>query len=68
VAELTVLTDVIGTTTYIGESVPGTSISASAWRIVQVIDTTSGTTFYYADADSTFTKAWSQRGAYTYSS
>lgn len=67
--EYTVLTDVTGTTTYIGQTYPGTDAAKSStiWKIFRVTEGTSGVTCFYADQVSTFTKQWTERVNYNYS-
>ena len=54
--------DDTGTYLYVGESIPGTSTSAAAWRIKRVSDIG----VKYADNVSSFTKVWDNRLSYSY--
>jgi hypothetical protein len=54
------------TVTYVGEALPGTATSASAWRIKK-LDTTSGTSIRWADGDTLFNNVWDNRAGLTYS-
>lgn len=67
--ETTVLVDVTSCTTYIGEAftLPDLQQSASVWKILRIQQATSGTTFFYADGQSGYTKSWQQRASFAYS-
>lgn len=51
---------------YLGQAAPGSSESASVWRI-QLIDTTSGVAMKWAGGAATYTNAWSNRASLSYS-
>jgi len=53
---------------YVGWALPGTSTSASEWRIAKLSYTAGGNPeLKWADGVSTFTKEWDEKGTYTYS-
>ena len=60
--------DVVGSVTYIGESLPGTADSASLWRIKKVDETsTPDITITWAGGDENFDKVWDDRVSLSYS-
>ena len=60
---LSILFDKVGTTTYFGWAVPGTSESAAAWRILRTIKDTSA---LWADGDKNFDNVWTNRASLSY--
>ena len=52
--------------TYVGESVPGTAVTAATWRIKKIVVLGLLTTIKFADADDGFMKIWNSRASYTY--
>jgi len=64
---LTTLVDTSGgSVIYIGQAIPGTATSASAWRIQQ-INTASGVQITYAGGLPTFQNVWDNRTSLSYS-
>lgn len=53
-------------TLYYGEAAPGSSESASVWRI-QRINTSSGVTIQWAGGSAAYNQAWSSRASLSYS-
>ena len=61
------LIDVSGDYTYIGEAVPGTSQSASTWRIKRVEQIGPDYNILWASGSAEFDKVWNDRTTYIYS-
>jgi hypothetical protein len=61
------LIDVDGNFTYIGEAVPGTSPTATAWRIKRVEQVGADINILWANGSSSFDKVWVDRLSYSYS-
>ncbi len=61
------LIDVDGDTTYIGEALPGTSLSSGSWRIKRIVNDNGDTTIMWANGSAEFDFVWNDRLTYTYS-
>jgi hypothetical protein len=61
------LIDVDGNFTYIGEAVPGTSPTATSWRIKRVEQVGADINILWANGSSNFDKVWNDRLTYSYS-
>ena len=65
-ALLTKIDEPTSTSTYIGESVNGTNVASTGWRIKKILVDGTVTTISYADGVETFTKIWDSRVGYSY--
>ena len=54
------------TETYVGESILGTNVASTGWRIKKITIDGNVTTISYADGEETFDKIWDDRTGYTY--
>lgn len=59
--------DEVGSTTYVGEALPGTLTSAASWRIKRLTETGPDLTIQFADGNSSFDNIWDNRLALSYS-
>lgn len=55
-----------GTATYVGEALPGTATTASAWRIKRVYDHGTHTDVTWAGGSTRFAYRWDDRTSYSY--
>ena len=67
VPEYKKLLDAVGSLTYVGEALPGTSTTAAAWRIKLIDESTEDLTILWAEGTAAFDKAWDQHLSYGYS-
>ena len=65
--ELALQLDAVGTTTYIGEALPGTVTSAALWRIKRMVETGPDIVITWADGDANFNNVWDDRAGLSYS-
>ena len=59
--------DAVGTTTYIGEALPGTLTSAALWRIKKMVETGADLVITWADGNENFDNVWDDRAGLSYS-
>lgn len=61
------LVDVNGTYTYIGESLPGTTVGSAQWRIKRIDESsTPDMAIIWANQSADFDKVWDNRLTYSY--
>lgn len=53
-------------TTYIGEALPGASLSSPVWRIKRVVEVDSDVTITWADGNGNLDNVWDDRLSLTY--
>jgi len=67
VPTMTVIDEASATTTYIGQSSPGTATSASLWRIRRITSSGTVTTISFAGGEDKFNQVWDNRASLSYS-
>ena len=66
-AEITLLIDEQGTTTYLGRAKRGTATSDAAWQIRRITFNGTTNTFQYANGSNRYNQIWDNRTSLTYS-
>lgn len=56
----------VGSTTYIGKAVVGSSESSAVWRIKRLVETGPDMAITFADGDANFNNIWNDRLTITY--
>jgi hypothetical protein len=64
---LTTRLDEVGSVTYVGKAIPGTTESAPAWQIQQITETGPDITILFADGAANFDQIWDDRLILSYS-
>jgi hypothetical protein len=63
---LITLTESVGSITYVGSAIPGSSQSALVWQITRIDKVGQTTRVLFAGSSNLFDKAWTLRGTYVY--